>query len=415
MTNDVTYEDIAAARERIAGDLYYSPCPPSIPLSEATGCQIFCKLDYLQRTGSFKERGARNALGLLTRDERERGVIAASAGNHALGLAYHGHRLGIPITVVMPRNAPLIKVSTCNRLGARVIQHGQNFSDAFELATKMAADEALHFVAAFDDPAVIAGQGTMGLEIMEQASEIDAIVVPVGGGGLITGIALAVKRRLPSVKIIGVEPAFAASLTAARRSGHPEPAALRSTLADGLAVSTLGNIPFRIGMPLIDDVVEVTEDEIALAMLRLVELEKGVVEGAGAAPLAALLAHKLPSLAGKRVVLPLCGGNVDPNVLSRVIQMGLVADGRLSRFTVIVSDAPGSLADFCGVIAEAGASIKQIDHERAFAGPDVSAVEVQCVIETRDRDHMRAVYKRLTSSGFTVYQGDQNLAPIAVG
>ena len=395
MNSPVRFEDVLAARHRIQDALYLSPCPPSIPLSEITGCRISCKLDYLQRTGSFKERGARNALLLLADDKRRQGVIAASAGNHALGLAYHGHLLDIPVTVVMPQFAPLIKVSTCRRLGANIILFGDTFDQARAHALELAARDGLTYFSPFDDPAIIAGQGTMGLEIVEQVPDVEAIVVPIGGGGLIAGVALAVKTLKPDVMILGVEPTRAACFTAALASGHPVSIPTDPTVADGLAVAEVGALPFALAQSRVDRVVTVTEDELALAILRIAELEKGVVEGAGAAPLAACLAGKLPELAGKNVVLPLCGGNIDPMTLTRVIEQGLVADGRLSRLTALIKDRPGALAEFAGLIASAGASIREITHERAFAGPDVSEVHVLCIVETRDHAHVQALHDLL--------------------
>jgi len=399
----VTFDDIVAARERIAGALYRSPCPPSAPLSEVTGSSIFCKLDYLQRTGSFKERGARNALMQLTDVQRKHGVIAASAGNHALGLAYHGQLLEIPVTVVMPRYAPLIKVNTCRQLGARVILHGDGFPDAWLEAKRLSEEEDRYFVPAFDDADVIAGQGTMGLEILEQVPSVEAIVVPVGGGGLIAGIATAVKTLRPDVLIYGVEPTGAAGFAAGLAAGRPVIVQTRPTVADGLAVAEAGALPLAVAAPLIDGIVAVTEEEIALAMLRIAELEKGVVEGAGAAPLAALLAGKLPELKGKKVVLPLCGGNIDPLIFCRVIELGLVADGRLSRLTALIKDRAGALSEFTGLLASSGASIREISHERAFAGPDVSEVHVLCIVETRDREHIQMLHETLKENGIRFF------------
>ncbi len=403
MQTSVRFEDIVAARGRIRDALYLSPCPPSIPLSEVTGSHIFCKLDYLQRTGSFKERGARNALLLLSEQQRRRGIVAASAGNHALGLAYHGHLLHVPVTVVMPQFAPLIKISTCQRLGAEVILFGDTFDQARTRALELAERDGRAFLPAFDDPAIIAGQGTMGLEIMEQVPDLDAIIVPVGGGGLIAGIALVVKTLKPDVVVIGVEPARAACFTAARAAGRPVPIATTPTVADGLAVAEVGALPFALAEPLVDRVVTVTEDELALAILRIAELEKGVVEGAGAAPLAACLAGKVPELARKKVVLPLCGGNIDPMLLARVIEQGMVADGRLSRFTALLRDRPGALADFANLIASAGANIREITHERAFSGPDMSEVHVLCIVETRDHAHIRDLHESLRAQGVRFY------------
>jgi threonine dehydratase len=392
--------DIRAARRRIAGGVVVTPCPESIPLSEITGARIYCKLDNLQRTGSFKERGARNALLLLSADQKKRGVIAASAGNHALGLAYHGRLLGIPVTVVMPDYAPLIKVSTCKRLGARVLMRGCDFTEARAAADILVEEEGLTYVHGFDDPHIIAGQGTLGLEVLEQVPDLDAVVCPVGGGGLIAGVSLAVKALRPRVKVYGVESTVTANFTAALKAGRPVRVAWRPTLADGLATLIVGANAFALARRHIDGILKVKEEWIALAILRMVELEKSVVEGAAAAPLAAMMAGLLPDLRGKKVVLVTCGGNIDPAILSRVIEKGLVHDGRMTRFTVTISDRPGGLAALARVIAESGASFKDITHDRAFSGPDISAVNAVCTVETRDHAHIRELHRALRKNGF---------------
>jgi len=399
----VTFQDIEGARKRIADAVYYSPCPPSIPLSEIAGMKIFCKLDNLQRTGSFKERGARNALAQLSREQQKRGVIAASAGNHAQALAYQGSLLGIPATVVMPKFAPLIKVSTCQQLGATVILHGEGFGEAKTRAHEIAAENGLAYIDGYDDPAIIAGQGTMGLEIVEQVPDVEAVIVPVGGAGLLAGVSLAVKTLRPDTKIVAVEAENVASFSAALEAGKPTRITMRPTLADGLAIPEVGANAFQIARPLIDLTVTATEEEIALAILRLVELEKSVIEGAAATPLAACMSGRLTELAGKRVVLLLCGGNICPNLLSRVIERGLVADGRLGRFTAVISDRPGGLADLAAQIASTGASVKQIVHDRAFASPDVSAVNVLCTVETRNHRHLAELRALLNSRGVEIY------------
>ncbi|HQU49171.1 MAG TPA: threonine ammonia-lyase [Casimicrobiaceae bacterium] len=398
----VTAADIEAARERIRGGIYESPCVESIPLSKLTGAHIFCKLDYLQRTGSFKERGARNALLQLPHAARARGVIAASAGNHAQGIAYHGSLLGIPVTVVMPRFAPLIKVTNCRNLGATVVLHGEDLTEARAKAQELAEERGLTFIHPYDNAHVVAGQGTMGLEILEQTPEVEAIVVPVGGGGLIGGIGIAVKARKPSVELIGVEPENAPSLAAAFARHGPVQVAMSPTLADGLAVAQTGAINYPIARRVVDRLVTVDEASIALAILRLVELEKSVVEGAGAAPLAAFLAGRLDHLKDRRVVLVLCGGNIDLTILDRVIETGLVTDGRLARFSVSISDRPGGLARLTSVIAETGASVKEIVHDRTFAGPDLSAVRVVCVVETTGHEHVRRLHEALGNAGIRV-------------
>jgi threonine dehydratase len=399
----ITFPEIEEARKRTEGAVYYSPCPESIPLSELTGMKIFTKLDYEQRTGSFKERGARNALAQLPRDQQQRGVIAASAGNHAQALAYQGKLLGVPATVVMPKFAPLIKINNCQKLGATVVLHGKDFTEAKEKAHEIAKERGLAYIDGYDDPAIIAGQGTMGLEIVEQVPGFDAVVVPVGGGGLLAGVAVAVRALRPNAKVIAVEADHVASFSAAQREGKPTRIELEPTLADGLAIAQVGDNAFATAAPLVDRTVIVTEEQIALSILRIVELEKGVVEGSAATALAACLSGQLDDLKGHRVVLLLCGGNIDPNILSRVVESGLVADGRLSRFTAVISDRPGGLADLAAQIASAGASIKQVVHDRAFAGSDVSAVHVVCTVETRNHAHLAELRARLKSHGVRTF------------
>jgi threonine dehydratase len=396
----VNLSDIKAARRRIKGGVIVSPCPGSIPLSEITGSGIVCKLDNFQRTGSFKERGARNALLMLSKASRRKGVVAASAGNHALGLAYHGRLLGIAVTVVMPEFAPLIKITTCRRLGARVLLKGRDFTEAFAEAERLVAAEGLTYVHGFDDPNIIAGQGTLGLEILEQVPDVDAIICPVGGGGLLAGLCVAVKALRPRVKIIAVESVATGNLTAAMRAGRPARVPRRNTLADGLATLCIGKNAFALIRRRVDRVVRVEEKWISLAILRMLELEKTVVEGAAAVPLAAMISGRVAGLRGKRVALVVCGGNIDPVILSRVIEKGLVHDGRLARFTVEVSDRPGGLAGLCRVIADCGASINQVTHDRAFSGPDVSATRVLCTVETRDKRHIAALKRALRKAGF---------------
>jgi threonine dehydratase len=398
----VTIDDIRAAHERIAAGIARTPCPPSIPLSELTGFRVWCKLDLMQRTGSFKERGARNALELLDADARSRGVIAASAGNHALGLAWHGRLLGIPVTVVMPRFAPLVKVATCRRLGAKVILEGESFEDARARAVELAARDGLERIHGFDDPRVIAGQGTMALEVLADVPDADAIIVPTGGAGLLAGVAIAAKALRPSISIIAVEPAAAGSLSASLAAGHPVQVPLRPTLADGLAVGKVGEVSFPLAAPLIDRVVTVDEQALALAVLRLSELEKTVVEGAAAAALAATLGDDLADLRGKRVVLLLCGGNIDMSTLGRVIDHGLSVDGRLWRFRTRIVDRPGGIARLTATIAAAGASVLEIVHDRTFSGADVFSVTVEVTVQTADQAHVAALRARLLDDGFEV-------------
>jgi len=402
MTAVVTLADIRAAGDRIAGRVLRSPCPRSIPLSELVGADVFCKLDLFQRTGSFKERGACNALLQLDAAARARGVVAASAGNHALGLSYHGRLLGIPVTVVMPRFAPLVKVSTCRRLGARVILEGETFDDARRIAGEIAARDGLDRIHGFDDPRVIAGQGTMGLEILDDLPDVDALVVPTGGAGLLAGVAVAAKAVRPEIRIVAVDTAAAPSFSASLAAGHPVAVPIRPTLADGLAVGRVGDLPFALAAPLVDRVLTVDEAEVSLAVLRLLELEKTVVEGAAATALAAVLGNRCPELAGKRIVLLLCGGNIDLTILDRVIDHGLVADGRRWRFTARISDRPGGIARLTAAIATAGASVREVVHDRAFSGADVFSTAVEVTVETAGHEHVAALAAALAAEGFEV-------------
>jgi len=329
-------------------------------------------------------------------------VIAASAGNHALGLSYHAMLLGIPATVVMPRFAPLTKIVNCRKLGATVLLDGVDIAESRSRADQVVEDQGLTYINGFDDPAIIAGQGTIGLEIAQQVPDADAVIVPIGGAGLIAGIALALKSIRPEMKVIGVEPERAASFSAALSQGRPVQIEMKPTLADGLSVPKVGENAFQLARDLVDRTVLVTEQDIARAVLRLMELEKAVVEGAGATPLAACLVGLVPELKGKKVVLPLCGGNIDLNTIDRVIERGLASDGRLCQFTTTISDRPGGLAKFAALIAEEGASIIDITHDRAFAEDDITTVAVHCVVETSDADHIAALRDRLTREGFRV-------------
>lgn len=402
-TSNVTLPEIVAARSRLNGAINFTQCNESAALSELTSARIFCKQEFLQRTGSFKERGARNALAQLTPEQARRGVIAASAGNHALGLAWHGRALGISVTVVMPRFAPLVKVARCRQFGAAVVLYGDTFDEARSEANRLAAEEQLNYIHPFDDPKVIAGQGTLAFEILEQVPDAEAVLVPVGGGGLLAGVATVFHALKPDLQIIGVEPASAACFAAGLAAEAPVRVATRFTLADGLAVAEAGQHALAIARPLVHRMVQVPEEALALAMLRLTELEKCIVEGAGAAGLAALLNGQLPDLTGKKVVLLLTGGNIDPLAHSRVIERGLAADGRIYRFDVLLNDRPGGLAHLSSVLADAGANVTEIVHNRTFAGPDLSRVHVLCTVETRDRCHVAEIQKRLTEHGVELY------------
>ncbi len=401
---DVTLSDVRAAQARVQGGILRTSCNYAPALSRLTGAEIWTKNEHHQPTGSFKERGARNALLQIPLADRAKGVVAASAGNHALALAWHGRDLGIPVTVVMPLTAPLVKQARCREIGATVLLHGANIAEAKVKADAFVESHGMTYVHGFNDAAIIAGAGTVALEVLEDVPDVDAIIVPVGGGGLIAGIAVVAKATRSTIEVIGVEPARCASFLAA--AGKQQPIRIQSepTLADGLAVPEVGERAFAIARPLVDRIVTVDEQAISLAILRLVEHTRGVVEGAGAAPLAALLTNQLQHLAGKRVVLILGGGNIDPLVLSRVIDHALAVDGRLVHFAAIISDRPGGLAELTRAIADAGASVLDIRHERIFGGPDVSRVQVQCVVEVRDAAHGEELNRLLVDRRITILE-----------
>jgi threonine dehydratase len=392
---------VEAARVRLRDTIYQTPCPYSETLSELTGTSCHVKLENLQMTGSFKERGAANLLLQLDEAERRRGVVAASAGNHGLAVAFHAERLGIQATIVMPAYAPLIKVTSARRYGAEVILDGANYDEAYEQACARVTQSGAIFVHPFDNPRVVAGQGTLGLELLEQVEGLDAVIAPVGGGGLIAGIGLALKARRPSVRLIGVQ---ATAVPAMQRSLHARervrvPAA--PTIADGIAVRQVGEVTFDLVTRLVDDIVTVDEEELANAILLLLEIEKTVVEGAGAAPLAALLNRPL-GLEGRRVALVLSGGNIDVTMLARIIERGLVKDGRLVRLGVVLRDRPGTLARLTALIADEGVNILQIEHDRAFSRQAIGATEVALTLETSGRKQIDALKHRLEAAGYAV-------------
>lgn len=400
----VTVDDIRAAEGRIADAIVRTPCHHSAALSRLCGCDVYAKLDYLQATGSFKERGARNKLMQLEESVRRRGVIAASAGNHAQALAYHGRELRIAVTVVMPKWAPLMKVANCRMLGANVVLHGETFDEARQRAMQLCDQQSLTYVHGFDDPAIIAGAGTCGSEIFDDVPDADAVIVPVGGGGLISGIGVAARALAPRCRVIGVESTTAPTLSTSLEAGHPVRVEVQPTIADGLAIAELGQLNFEICRSVVDDLVLVDEAQTALAVLQLLEKEKAVVEGAGATALAAATGPLRARLADKKIVLVLAGGNIDASVLSRVIERGLAADGRLCRVVCRVSDRPGSLATLLDLVGRSGASVKEVQHDRSFGPPDVGRVDIALTLETHDVDHIGDVHKSLRDGNinFTV-------------
>lgn len=398
----VKLADVHAARGRIRSGIVHTPCKPSHAFQEEVPGHLFWKFENLQRTGSFKDRGALNKLLLLSAEEKERGVVTASAGNHAQALAYHASRLGVVSTVVMPEFTPLIKVVNTRRFGARVIQTGATLSDGFKEVDRLVEEEGLTLVHPFDDEAVIAGQGTIGLELAEQVEEVGTVVVPIGGGGIISGIAVALKTLKPSVRVVGVEAEAAASAKASREAGGIVAIESTETLADGIAVKRIGERTYPLIQEYVDDIVTVAEEEIATAVLRLLEREKTVVEGAGAVPLAALMTGKIPVKADERVVGILCGGNIDVNMISRIIERGLVGDGRMAYLVVKVRDRPGSLAGLTELVARMGANVLDIHHRRGFADIRVGDVEIVLQLETRGRDHVAEIIQALEAQGVKV-------------
>uniref|UniRef100_A0A1A9WQ56 L-serine deaminase n=1 Tax=Glossina brevipalpis TaxID=37001 RepID=A0A1A9WQ56_9MUSC len=381
----ISFHDVTSAAFLIKEGIERTPCPRSTT-SDSYGMDLYLKKDFLQYTGSFKERGARYALLSMSSEQKQAGVISASAGNHAQALSYHGWKLNIPITVVMPKTAPIMKIQKCRNYNATVIIEGRDMAEAKAMALKISQEKQLLYINGYDHPQIIAGQGTIGLEILEQVSNPDAIIIPVGGGGLIAGIATVIKALSPKTKIIGVESEKCPSFSRAIENKGPIYTPIKNTLADGLAVPKVGYNAFITALPLIDKMVVVREEWIALAILRLVEEEKCVVEGAGASGLAAILAGQLNELKGKKVVCLLCGGNIDTTVFGRCLERGLAAEGRLVKFVAEVSDRPGGIQELCEILSSLGVSIKDIMHERAWLR-DIYTVEVKVVCETRDWEH----------------------------
>ncbi len=395
----VTLEDVQGAAARIAGAVVRTPCLRSETLSRIAKADVWLKFENLQFTASFKERGALNTLLQLTPDERKRGVIAMSAGNHAQGVAYHAGRLGIPATIVMPSFTPNTKVSHTRGHGARVVLSGNTLAEAGVEAHRIADAEKLVFVHPYDDPRIIAGQGTMALEMLEDAPEIDTIVVPVGGGGMIAGVAVAACGLKPGLKVIGVE---SAGYSAMRQLLEGElVTAGGDTIAEGIAVRDIGKLPLEIARKLLDRVVSVDEIAIERAIALFIEIEKTVTEGAGATGLAALLAY--PRLfTGRKVGIVLSGGNIDTRLLASVLLRGLVRDGRIVRLRLMIGDAPGQLARVATVIGRLGGNIVEVQHQRLFGAVVAKRTELDVTVETRDKNHFKELVSGLNTEGFTV-------------
>jgi len=398
-TPTITLADVLAARERLRGAIYYSPCPHSQMLSALTGQQVYLKLENLQMTGSFKERGALNRIAMLTPAQAARGVVAASAGNHAQGVAHHATSRGMRALIVMPLATPLVKVTATRGFGAEVLLYGSNYDEACDEATRLCELEGMTFIHPFDDSAVMAGQGTIGLELLEQVPQLEAVVVPIGGGGLIGGIACAIKEMRPDIRIIGVQTSRLPSMLAAQAMGHPVTIEASTTIADGIAVRRAGDITFPIVSRYVDEIVTVDEDEIASAILVLLEREKTLAEGAGAVALASLL-QKKTTLQNAHTAVLVCGGNIDVTLLSRIIERGLVQDGRMIRLRIHLLDKPGALAELTRLIASYRANIVDTLYNRAYYGVNLGNTTIDITLETRGREQVIELLAALTAEGY---------------
>jgi threonine dehydratase len=395
----ITLADVKAAQERIHQSIYLSPCSLSATFSQLTGNSIYLKLDNLQRTGAFKERGALNKLLTLSTEERERGVITASAGNHAQGLAYHAGQRKIHAQICMPLITPLIKVSATKAYGAEVILHGANYDEACEEAICRSQQQHRTFIHPFDDDAVIAGQGTLGLELLQQLPAMEAVVVPIGGGGLIGGIACAIKETNPEIRIIGVQTARLPSMKMAVAEGKPVTLPAAASIADGITVRRAGDRTLPLVQKYVDEIVTVDEEEIANAVLLLLEREKTVAEGAGATTIAALINRKV-EMTGKKIVVLVSGGNMDVTLLSRIIERGLVKDGRLVRLRVHLPDYPGALHKLTGILAHHRANIVETSYDRAYFGVNLGDTAIDITMETRGPDQIAELLSALGIAGY---------------
>jgi threonine dehydratase len=407
----VSLADIQAARRTLRDIITATPILPEERLGQELGARVFLKAENTQRSGSFKIRGAYNTISRLTAAERARGVIAHSAGNHAQGVALAAKLLGVPATIVMPERAPLTKVASTRRYGAEVLLHGATFDDAGALAREIQRERDMTFVHAFNDERVIAGQGTLGLEIVESLPELGLLVVPIGGGGMISGIAIAVRGLMPDVRIVGVQAAGCASIPQSLAAGEPIVAPSARTIADGIAVKRPGDLTLPIIRELVDDVVTVDDDEIARGIAYVVQNARQVVEGAGAAGVAALLSGAVKPRSGETVCVVMGGGNIDGNLLARVIEQVLVKQGRYILLRTTVDDRPGNLAPLISKVAEAGANVVDIFHRRAVWLAPVDRVGIEMVLEVRDEQHGQEVLRHLNEGGYHVEREGQGVWP----
>ncbi len=397
-----TFRDVEEARRRIGDDIFYSPCAYSESLSRMTGCELFLKLENLQMTGSFKDRGALNKMRRLDETQRRAGVITASAGNHAQGVAHAARLVNTRAVIVMPETTPLSKIRGTREYGAEILLHGGSYDDAFDKARELQRAEGYTLVHAFDDPDVIAGQGTIGLELLEQVPDLEAVVAPIGGGGLLAGIATALGHVKPGMAIYGVEADRIPAMRDSIRAGRVLPARSANTLADGIAVARVGEAPLAVLREALAGIVTVSEEEIAYAVMTLLEREKTLAEGAGAVGFAALYNERIPALRGKRVAVIVSGGNIDMTILSRILERGLETDGRLTRLSVVVPDKPGNTAKVAAVIGDLRANILQISQDRSISRVQLEETELELVLETRGLEHQEEIVAAIIAAGYTV-------------
>jgi len=395
----VTAEDIHKARLRLKDLVRKTPLDYSTTFSRLTGREVYLKSENLQKTGSFKVRGASNKILSLTEKEKQKGVIAASAGNHAQGVAFAANLIGTASTIFMPEGAPISKIMATKGYGAEVILCGESYDEAYQKAKEVQAERGATFIHAFDDPKVIAGQGTVGLEILADLPEVDTVIVPIGGGGLISGIAIALKEAKPQIKVVGVQAAGCPSSYVSKKKHKVCPVSFCGTIADGIAVKTPGILTFPLIEAYVDDIVTVEDEEIANAILMFLERAKLVVEGGGAVTLAALLQNKV-NVRGKKAVVVVSGGNIDANVVSTIITRGLVKAGRYVRINTALPDKPGYLTKLLSLIADLKANVFSINHERLDLHAPIGETEVYLTLETRDHDHIRQIIEIMTRQGY---------------
>jgi threonine dehydratase len=395
----VTLAAVQQARERIRGFIYESPCRASAELSAMTAQTVHLKLDNLQRTGAFKERGALNKILTLTDQEKQRGVITASAGNHAQAVAYHACARGLRAQIVMPLMTPLVKVAATKGFGAEVVLHGANYDEAYAYALESCAEQGMTFLHPFDDAEVINGQGSIGLELLEQVPSLEAVVVPIGGGGLISGVACAIKESNPRVRVVGVQTERLPSMLRAIEAGHPVTIPASATVADGIAVRRAGDQTLPLVQRYVDEIVTVDEEEIANAILVLLEKEKTLAEGAGAVAIASLLQHKT-SLSGKKTAALVCGGNIDVSLLAKIIERGLAKDGRRMRLRIHLTDRPGALHQLTKIIADLRANIVETQYDRTYYGVNLGDTAIDLSLETRGPEHIAKILATLTEAEY---------------